>query len=300
MTIEQPSASWKDYELIDSGDFFKLERFGQYVMIRPEPKALWHKSMTDQQWHDMAHTEFKPGAGFAKAGKEDSGTWNQLRKMQEQWPVSYPEVGFKLRLGLTSFKHVGIFPEQATNWDFIYRNTKEIAASRAEKPKVLNLFAYTGAASLAACKGGADVTHLDSVKQVVTWARGNMELSGLDGIRWIVEDALKFAKRQQRRGTQYQGIILDPPAYGRGPEGERWVLDECLYEILQCCASILAPKDSFLVLNLYSNGYSAVLAETLVRCAFGPEFKSIECGESVLRDRFGKALPLSVFTRLRR
>ena len=300
MTIEQPSASWKDYELIDSGDFFKLERFGQYVMIRPEPKALWHKSMTDQQWHDMAHTEFKPGAGFAKAGKEDSGTWNQLRKMQEQWPVSYPEVGFKLRLGLTSFKHVGIFPEQATNWDFIYRNTKEIAASQAEKPKVLNLFAYTGAASLAACRGGADVTHLDSVKQVVTWARGNMELSGLDGIRWIVEDALKFAKRQQRRGTQYQGIILDPPAYGRGPEGERWVLDECLYEILQCCASILAPKDSFLVLNLYSNGYSAVLAETLVHCAFGPEFKSIECGESVLRDRFGKALPLSVFTRLRR
>ena len=300
MTIEQPADSWRDYELIDSGDFSKLERFGPYVTIRPEPKALWSKSLPDEEWRRLAHTEFKPGAGFGKAGKEDSGTWNMLHKMQEQWTIAYPAVGFKLRLGLTAFKHVGVFPEQAPNWDFIYSSVKEIASAQTEAPKVLNLFAYTGAASLAACKGGAQVTHLDSVRQVVTWARGNMELSDMDGIRWIIEDALKFARREARRGNLYQGLILDPPAYGHGPDGERWKLDECLYELLQQCAAILAPERSFLVLNLYSNGYSAVLADTLVRSAFGTKFASLDYGELVLRDRAGKALPLSVFSRLKR
>ena len=300
MTIEQPSAAWSDYELIDSGDFSKLERFGPYVTIRPEPKALWPKSLPDEQWRRLAHTEFKPGAGFGKAGKEDSGTWTMLHKMQEQWTIAYPAVGFQLRLGLTSFKHVGVFPEQAPNWDFIYRSVRDITAAQSEAPKVLNLFAYTGAASLAACRGGAQVTHLDSVRQVVTWAHGNMELSGLDGIRWIIEDALKFARREARRGNRYQGLILDPPAYGHGPDGERWKLDECLYELLHECAAILAPEKSFLVLNLYSNGYSAVLADTLVRSAFGTKFASLDYGELVLRDRAGKALPLSVFSRLKR
>ena len=304
MTIEQPSAAWKDYELIDSGDFSKLERWGSYVTIRPEPKALWPKALSDAEWRRVAHTEFKPGAGFGKAGKEDSGTWNMLHKMQEQWTIGYRAVGFNLRLGLTSFKHVGVFPEQAPNWDFIAQSVGDIARKQAQAPKVLNLFAYTGAASLAALKAGAEVTHLDAVRQVVTWARGNMELSGMDGIRWIIEDALKFAKREARRGNKYQGIILDPPAYGHGPDGERWKLDECLYELLQACAAILAPENSFLVLNLYSNGYSAVLADTLVRNAFcpagSPQPQRLDYGELVLRDRAGRALPLSVFSRLTR
>ena len=304
MTIEQPSAAWKDYELIDSGEFSKLERWGSYVTIRPEPKALWPKALSDAEWRRVAHTEFKPGAGFGKAGKEDSGTWNMLHKMQEQWTIAYPAVGFNLRLGLTSFKHVGVFPEQAPNWDFIAQSVGDIARKQAQAPKVLNLFAYTGAASLAARKAGAEVTHLDAVRQVVTWARGNMEISGMDGIRWIIEDALKFAKREARRGNKYQGIILDPPAYGHGPDGERWKLDECLYELLQACAAILAPENSFLVLNLYSNGYSAVLADTLVRNAFcpagSPQPQRLDYGELVLRDRAGRALPLSVFSRLTR
>lgn len=339
MAIEYPSASWEDYELIDSGDFEKLERFGPYVMSRPEPKALWGKTMSDQEWNRSIHTRFRPGAGFGKAGKEDSGTWERMRRMDDQWYIRYAGYGcaaggkgpsFSLRLGLTSFKHVGVFPEQAPNWEFIYSNTRRLAEkAKAEgrpAPKVLNLFAYTGAASLAAKAAGADVTHLDSVRQVVTWARGNMERSRLDGIRWLVEDAMKFARREAKRGNLYQGIILDPPAYGHGPDGEKWKLDECLYDILKCVAAILAPKDSFMVLNLYSNGYSAMLGETLVREAFGLHGASagrqdaaqedgsrlrqpqtepasspeITSGELCLKDRFGKILPLSIYVRLKR
>ena len=294
MTIESPGKFWKDYELIDSGNFEKLERFGQYIMARPEPKALWDKTMDESEWNRLIHTRFKTGAGFGKAGKEDSGTWERMKKMNDQWVIRYSGAAegldFRLRLGLTSFKHVGVFPEQSSNWEYIYRCTRRLsdkaAAEGRPKPKVLNLFAYTGAA-----------------------------LSRLDNIRWVVEDALKFARREAKRGNLYQGIILDPPAYGHGPDGEKWKLDECLYDILKCVAAILAPQDSFMVLNLYSNGYSAVLGETVVRQAFGintvpsgtggggQERKAateISCGELVLEDSFGKKLPLSIFVRLGR
>ena len=307
MLIESPTSAWKDYELIDCGDFCKLERFGKYITIRPEPKALWKKSMSDAEWMRLAHTQFIPGGGFSTAGQQDSGSWKTLKKMDEQWPITYQPLGITLRMGMTSFKHVGVFPEQAPNWDFIYDNTRRLVdrQGRPDRPsqpvKVLNLFAYTGGASLAARKAGADVTHLDSVKQVVTWARQNMELSRMDGIRWVVEDALKFVRREARRGNTYQGIMLDPPAYGHGPDGEKWKLDDCLYEMLCLVGQILAPKDSFLILNLYANGYSSLLADTAVRSAFNLKADAdISCGELVLRDSFGKALPLSVFARLKR
>lgn len=302
MTIEYVPQNWKDYELLDSGRGAKLERFGEYVLARPEPKALWDKSMSDAEWNRLAHTRFTPGAGFGKAGKEDSGTWERLRNMPDQWWIRYnggPK--FSLRLGLTSFKHVGVFPEQAANWDYIFRQTSDIAAKTGSRPKVLNLFAYTGAASLAAKCAGADVTHLDSVRQVVTWAHGNQDRSGLDGIRWVVEDAMKFASREAKRGNLYQGIILDPPAYGHGPDGEKWKLDECLFDMMKTVGKILAPENSFLVLNLYSNGFSAILGETVVRQAFGlTSDTALESGELVIMDRFGKNLPLSIFVRLRR
>ncbi|MBP5505522.1 MAG: class I SAM-dependent methyltransferase [Bacteroidales bacterium] len=303
MLIESPTPAWKDYELIDCGDFCKLERFGKYVTIRPEPKALWKKSLSDAEWMRMAHTQFIPGGGFSTAGQQDSGSWKTLKKMDQQWPIVYQPLGITLRMGMTSFKHVGVFPEQASNWDFIYSNTRRLVTSSEagrSKVKVLNLFAYTGAASLAARKAGADVTHLDSVRQVVTWARQNMELSGMDSIRWVVEDALKFVRREARRGNKYQGIMLDPPAYGHGPDGEKWKLDDCLYEMLCLVGEILAPKDSFLILNLYANGYSSLLADTAVRSALNLKKEAdVECGELVLRDNFGKALPLSVFSRVK-
>ena len=298
---EFPSSSWKDYELIDSGAGAKLERFGSYVLSRPEPKALWDKSLSDAEWRRMAHTSFTPGAGFGKAGKEDSGTWNRLRKMDDQWWIGYGNTDglrMDLRLGLTSFKHVGVFPEQAPNWNYIYRQTGALKERLGRAPRVLNLFAYTGGASLAAKVAGADVTHLDSVRQVVTWARGNMEHSGLEGIRWVVEDAMKFARREAKRGNRYDGIILDPPAYGHGPDGEKWKLDECLFEMLRTVGQILSPQDAFMVLNLYSNGFSALLGETVVRQAM--RIGTLESGELALGDRFGKALPLSIVVRMTR
>lgn len=302
MTIEFVPHTWKDYELLDSGRGEKLERFGDFVLARPEPKALWDKSMSESEWRSRAHVRFTPGAGFGKAGKEDSGTWEKFRNMPDQWWIRYgggPE--FSLRLGLTSFKHVGVFPEQAANWNYIFNRTSEIAAATGTKPKVLNLFAYTGAASLAARCAGADVTHLDSVRQVVTWAHCNQDRSSLKDIRWVVEDAMKFVARECRRGNVYQGIILDPPAYGHGPDGEKWKLDECLFDMMKSVGRILAPKDSFLVLNLYSNGFSAILGETVVRQALElPAQTKLDSGELVISDSFGKDLPLSIFVRLKR
>ena len=296
MQILSPD-NWPDYELIDCGNFEKLERFGQYVLRRPEPKAVWARSLAEEEWRRMAHTTFTAGAGFGKSGKEDSGTWSTKHGMAERWQVEfhYHEMKLNLRLGLTSFKHVGVFPEQAPNWRFIYDSVKSLTV---KSPKVLNLFAYTGGASLAARAAGAEVTHLDSVKQVVTWARENMESSGLDNIRWIIDDALKFVQREVKRGNVYQGILLDPPAYGHGIDGQRWKLDENILEMVQSCKKILAPQDSFLLLNLYSNGFSALVADTLTASVFGKTRHS-ECGELVLQDRFGKRLPLSVFSRIR-
>ena len=319
ISIESP-AGWKDYEIIDSGDGYKLERFGDFIMSRPEPKALWSKSLSDAEWRRMAHTVFHPGAGFGKAGKEDVGTWEMLKKMPDRWFIEYkgkdrmasewssrrhgiPAPGtagssesgglyLKMRLGLTSFKHVGVFPEQASNWEWIYSHTRKGF-------KVLNLFAYTGGATLAAKCAGAEVTHVDSVKQVVNWAKENMALSSLDNIRWIVDDALKFVKREIRRGNVYNGLILDPPAYGHGPDGERWKLDELLFEMLEECSKIVAKEHSFVVLNLYSNGYSALLADTLLKKAFGEcEGREYTCGELALEDKFKKVIPLSVFARM--
>ncbi len=221
--------------------------------------------------------------------------------MPSRWTVGYRYRGMELsmRLGLTSFKHVGIFPEQAENWNFIYDRCEELAAALGRRPRVLNLFAYTGGATLAARAAGAETTHVDSVKQVVTWARENMEASRLEGVRWIVEDALKFVRREVRRGNRYDGIILDPPAYGRGPEGEKWVLESHIGEMLACCAALLGERNAFLVLNLYSMGLSAMLARTAVRQAFGRPAQE-QAGELYFGDSFGKELPLGTYYRMTR
>ena len=233
-----------DYQLIDTGGFEKLERFGPYILSRPEPQAIWDKSLTEQEWADQSNAVFK-----RDKNSQEKGQWVTKADMPERWVTQYRSGPLHLRakLALSSFKHVGVFPEQATNWDYIAKKVKQIPET---KPTVLNLFAYTGIASLAAKASGADVTHVDSVKQVISWSRENMELSGLDNIRWVVEDALKFVNREVRRGNQYNGIILDPPAYGRGPEGEKWLLEENLNEILRLCALLLKKENFFFIINL--------------------------------------------------
>lgn len=278
-----------DHELIDAGGGEKLERFGKFVLIRPEPQALWAASLSPEEWRKMAH------ARFVQDGSA-SGDWERYDSaLPDQWTIGYTHGDMKLRfrLGLTRFKHVGVFPEQAVNWDFIHDRCKALKA-----PKVLNLFAYTGGASLAAKAGGADVIHCDAIKQVVNWAAANMELSKLDGIRWLVEDAFKFVQREAKRGNQYDGIILDPPAWGHGPKGEKWKLEDQINELMQQVAAILAPEKSFLVMNAYSLGYSSLILENLGRSHFSEaQLKNLEIGELCLTERSGRRLPAGVFMR---
>lgn len=283
--------SFTDYELIDSGAFRKLERFGAHILSRPEPQAIWSPDLSEAEWEAMAQGVFTRRAGKG----EDDGNWALKPGMPEQWHIDYREdsLQFKLRLGLTSFKHVGVFPEQADNWNYIYRAVPQLPG---KPPSVLNLFAYTGAASLAARAAGADVVHVDAVKPVITWARHNMEASGLRDIRWVVEDALKFVSKEARRGRLYQGLILDPPAYGRGPEGEKWLLDRDLNELLGHCSALLDPTGHFVVLNLYSMGFSPLIADNLMRQHF-PWAEGLESGELYVSDRRGFSLPLGVYSR---
>ncbi len=289
---------WTDYELIDSGNYEKLERFGKHILVRPEPQAVWQKSLLEEEWEERADAIFRREKGKSSQDGNERGEWIQKKGMPDQWFINYDykEMHLKFRLGLTSFKHVGIFPEQAENWNFIYDTVKGFDIP---EPKVLNLFAYTGGASIAAKSAGADVTHVDSVKQVITWSRENMEASNLDNIRWIVEDALKFCRREVKRGKKYNGIILDPPAYGRGPDGERWILEENIAELMSICQELLESENSFLILNLYSMGFSPVIAENLIKNYF-PSVKSYEYGELLVPEKSGKRLPLSIFIRFKK
>ncbi|MBX3163600.1 MAG: class I SAM-dependent methyltransferase [Bacteroidetes bacterium] len=311
MQLLTPS-HFHDYELIDCGDFEKLERFGKYITIRPEPQAVWQKVYSNSEWEKLAHVKFVPRSS-------SSGDWKKLKQMPDQWEVKYQVKSLKsevksqksadgnlqsglrtansklpteltFRLGLTSFKHVGIFPEQAVNWDKIYSflHTKP-------KAKFLNLFAYTGGASIAARAAGADVTHVDSIKQVVTWANENMQKSNLDNIRWLVDDALKFVKKEIRRENSYQGIILDPPAFGHGPNGEKWKLEDNIAEMMSSVLQILDPKEHLLILNAYSLGFSALVPENLLK-PFAQKHKSqLEIGELFLNAKSGVKLPLGVW-----
>ena len=291
MSIYSPEI-WSDYELIDSGKGEKLERYGKFIICRPEPQALWDKALTDAEWEGFYHAKFVRGND---KNDGDKGRWILKPGMREQWQIdySYKEMKFILRLGLTAFKHLGVFPEQADNWNYIYDT---IRLFDSKNPKVLNLFAYTGAASLAARCAGADVVHVDSIRPVVNWASENMHLSALENIHWVVEDALKFVRREAKRGNKYYGIIMDPPAYGRGPEGEKWILEDQINELLKYCNQILEPEENFLVVNMYSMGFSSLLLQTLVTDIFKFR-KPCDSGELYVPDRAGRKLPLGIYFR---
>lgn len=254
------SDKWKDYELLDCSDGERLERWGDVILIRPDPQIIWKDSQTAPEWN-TAH------ARYIRSDK-GGGAWDYRRKLPESWQIKYRDLTFLVKP--TGFKHTGLFPEQAVNWDYCTELIKG-----ANRPiNVLNLFAYTGGATLACAAAGASVCHCDAVKGMVDWARTNAKLSNLADkpIRWIVDDANKFIKREIRRGTRYDGIILDPPSYGRGTNGEMWKLEDSIFGLMQDITELLSDKPLFLLLNSYTTGLSASVMSYLLQMTVGKRF----------------------------
>lgn len=260
---------WKDYEIIDVSCGEKLERWGDYLLIRPDPQAIWHTKKEHDGW-------YQPNAHYHRS-KKGGGSWEFI-DLPKQWQISYKNLNFELKP--FSFKHTGLFPEQAVNWD--YMTDKIIKAGR--PVKVLNLFAYTGGATVACAKAGAHVTHVDASKGMVTWAKENAAASGLKDapIRYLVDDCMKFVEREIRRGNHYDAILMDPPSYGRGPGGEVWKIEEKIHDLVKLCAKLLSDNPVFFIINSYTTGLQpAVLSyiiNTEITAYFGGKVRADEIG----------------------
>jgi len=265
---------WKDYEVIDTSMGEKLERWGNYILVRPDPQVIWDTPRTHKGWK-------KPNAHYHRSAK-GGGEW-EFFDLPKQWDISYKGLTFHLQP--FSFKHTGIFPEQAANWDWF---SDKIAAVKDRQIKVLNLFAYTGGATLAAAKAGAVVTHVDASKGMVTWARENAVASGLSEapIRYIVDDCTKFVEREIRRESKYDAIIMDPPSYGRGPKGEIWKIEDSIHPFLQLCTKLLSDEPLFFLINSYTTGLQAGVLSYMLSTEIASKF-----GGSVNADEIG--LPVS-------
>lgn len=290
LLLESPR--WQDYELLDSGSGLKLERFGAYHFVRPEVQAIWSKTLHEVAWRE-SDAVFKP------TSEESGGHWDVRKKLRDRWEMHYPlSNGTPLKCWATTTpgRHLGVFPECAATWDWMADNIK--AAGR--PTKVLNLFGYTGMASLAAANAGAAVTHVDASKKSVSWARENQSLSRLDDkpIRWIVDDALKFVEREARRGAQYDGICLDPPKFGRGPKGEIWEVYQSLPTLLDACRAVLSPNPLFLVLTMYAIKASGVHLYATLDEMMRKYKGTVEVGELVTRETSaGRLISQAVFGR---
>ena len=286
------SSRWKDYALLDSGDGLKLERFGKYVFVRPESQAMWKRSL-ESEWK-QAHAVFQP------TGEESGGHWDFKRKVDEKWEMHYPlphsGKGLTFKVMTTPGRHLGVFPEVAAHWDWF----SGLISQAKREINVLNLFGYTGLATLAAAAAGAKVTHVDASKKSVGWARDNQALSQLTDspIRWIVDDALKFVQREARREVKYDGIILDPPKFGRGPKGEVWEVYKSLPTLLEACRECLSNKPLFVVTTIYAIRASAIhVAQAMgdMMSGFGGR---IDMGELVTREQSaGRLLSQAVYAR---
>ena len=261
--------NWKDYQVLDASGGEKLERWGNYILLRPDPQVLWNTPKNAKEWKKLN--------GHYHRSNRGGGEW-EFFNLPEQWEIHYKDLTFHLKP--FSFKHTGLFPEQATNWDWFSELIK-----KANRPiKVLNLFAYTGGATCAAAKAGASVTHVDASKGMVTWARENAKASGLENapIRWLVDDCVKFVEREIRRGNHYDGIIMDPPSYGRGPKGEIWKIEEQIHHFIQLCSQLLSDQPLFFLVNSYTTGLQPAVLSYLV----GTEIVS-KHGGSVVSDEIG-------------
>lgn len=255
---------FKDYECIDAGCGEKIERFGKIILRRPDPQAMWYSNLN----------EYKNLDGFYHRSDKGGGYWEYFKKFPPYFSINYKDLTFKV--GPTNFKHMGIFPEQAVNWDYMMNKIKNCG----RKIKVLNLFAYTGCASMACSKAGADVVHVDASKGMIEWAKENMKLSHLENnsIRFICDDCLKFVEREYRRGNKYDAIIMDPPSYGKGPKGEVWKFEDSLYVLIEACNKILSDKPLFFLINSYTTGVSSTVLANILKTTIKLDGK-ISCGE---------------------
>ncbi len=279
--------SWSDYALIDSGDGRKLERYGPFRVIRPEPQCLWGPALPVSDWE-------KADAVFDPTDEEEEGRWRFARLAPENWPLQWGDVRFHGRF--TNFRHLAFFPEQAANWSWIDARIR----SAGRPLRILNLFGYTGVASLVCAAAGAQVTHVDASKKSVAWARENAILSRLDEkpVRWLVEDAKKYVQRELRRGVTYDGIILDPPKFGRGPTGETWRLFEDLPEMVRLCGQLLTKDASFMLLNAYAARISGAALSGLLADTLKDRAGEIDWGELALEQEGGnRRIGLSFFAR---
>ena len=267
-----------DYQLLDTGDFKKLERFGPHVFVRPAPQVIWPPALPANEWK-QADGEFRHYKGKSTGG----GKWTFKNPVPEEgWPLKFRNLIFTVKP--TPFGHMGLFPEQAPNWDWIADRIKGLNGN---KPNVLNVFGYTGACTLVAAEAGASVTHLDASKASVTWARQNLEGSGLADrpVRWIVDDAVKFLKREHRRGKVYDGLILDPPSYGRGPKGETWKIEDQMAELLSLCKNVLSDSPHFIVLTTHSPGVSALtLKNMMIKFLVDADAGTFQAGDMSIHD----------------
>jgi len=280
------SPGWEDYCLLDSGNGRKLEQFGPYRLIRPEAEAVWSPAMEQEEW-EKASAEFIPSA------EENGGHWKIVKKVPESWVIRYRGLRFKIMF--SNSKHLGIFPEQACQWDWV---TERIRAC-GHPVKVLNLFGYTGAISMACSAAGAKVTHLDASKKAVAWAKENQELSKIpqDRIRWILDDALKFVQREARRGSYYEGVILDPPKFGRGPKGEVWEFYKGFPVLLENCAAVLSEQADFMLVTAYAVKASSVTLYNALAEVNRKRSGSVSAGEVCHRDQAGRLLSMAVYGR---
>ncbi len=279
------SKDWKDYELLDTGEGEKLERFGQYIFARPYEDAVWPKTLPAKEWNKV-DGKFWSSKGGAKAGWKMQSKF--AAKIEDKWEMEYK--GIKFLASPTSFRHLGFFPEQASHWDFIEQKIEE-----AKKPtKFLNLFGYTGVASLFALRAGAEVTHLDASKQTLAWAKENEAISGLTGMRIIEDDAIKFLEREEKRGNKYDAVIMDPPKFGRGPKGEIWKIEEMLPKLLSQVKKILSDKPLFVIITSYaidSSSLSLGYALEDMMKSFGG---NVESGELCVPEKSnGRIIPLA-------
>ena len=254
---------WKDYEVIDTCSGEKCERWGDYILVRPDPQVIWDTGHHNPAW--------KKKNGHYHRSNKGGGEW-EFRNLPEEWSITYRDLTFNLKP--FSFKHTGLFPEQAVNWDWCAQKIKEATREKGRQLKVLNLFAYTGGATISAAAAGAAVTHVDASKGMVTWAKENALSSGLSSapIRWLVDDCVKFVEREIRRGNTYDGIIMDPPSYGRGPKGEIWKIEESIYPFIQLTAKLLSKDSVFFLINSYTTGLQPAVLSYMINTAIVPQF----------------------------